>query len=477
MTLTRQVARNTSFHFIGKAIALLFNLLAFALIARYLGRFGFGEFTTIVAFLQFFAILTDFGLYVFFIQKCGLPGVNQEKILGSFLGLKLVLSIGILSMAPLIAFFIPQYSLAIKLGVILAAGSFVCGSLIQLLTGFFQVKMQMNKVMISEIIGKAILVLLVILSIYTKLNIWAFLVAMTLAGLTSFIILYRFAFKIMPIKWIFNWQEWKQIIKQSWPIGLSVVLTTIYFKGDTIILSLFRSQEEVGIYGVAYRILEALIMAPPIFMGLILPYLSRAWAEKKLKDFEKIFQKSFDFFAIIVWPLLIGTWLLASSLVTLLAGKDFGISAQPLRILMVAVCFIFLGTLTTYSVIAIEKYREMLKYYLIAAVFAAIGYLILIPRFSYFGAAWVTVLVECMVTLMAGWIVVQETKIKISWKVFQKSFYAAIIMGIALYLFNRLPLLILIVLGATTYFGFLYLFKGICKQTIQEILVFRKGNK
>ena len=82
MNLTGQIAKNTSFHLGGKIISLFLSLATFAFIARYLGQAGFGQFTTIMAYLQAFVIFSDLGLYMIFIQMLSQPGAD-EKILAS----------------------------------------------------------------------------------------------------------------------------------------------------------------------------------------------------------------------------------------------------------------------------------------------------------------------------------------------------------------------------------------------------------
>ncbi|MEK7167505.1 MAG: oligosaccharide flippase family protein, partial [Patescibacteria group bacterium] len=61
----------------------------------------------------------------------------------------------------------------------------------------------------------------------------------------------------------------------TWPIALSVAITLIYFRADTLIMSFFRSPEEVGLYGAAYRVLETMIQFPYLIMGSILPLLAK----------------------------------------------------------------------------------------------------------------------------------------------------------------------------------------------------------
>lgn len=470
MGLARPVAKNTSIHFIGKVISLFLMLASFALIARYLGQFGFGQFTTVMAYLQALAVFSDMGLYMIFITMLSQKSKDEKQLVGNFFTFRIIASIVVLFIGIVIAYFIPQYAYIIKLGIVITALSFLFGSLIQLFTGFFQKKLKMNYVVYAEIIGRACLVGLIALVIWLKLGLLSILSAVVISGLIIFLLLFMFVYKFVPVSLQFDFNLWRAILKKTWPVGLSIILTTIYFKGDTIILSLFRPFEEVGIYGASYRILEALIMFPPIFMGLVLAPLVSAWAEKDKDRFRRIFQKSFDFFIILIFPLVIGILFLAKPLMILIAGNEFAISAGPLKVLVFATAFIFLGSLTTYTIIAIEKQKIMLKFYLIAAVIAIIGYLIFIPRYSYWGAAYMTIAAELLVTAPGFFIIFKTTHIFPSFHIAGKVLLSSLIMGIVLYLFSGAHLLLLMLLSLIVYFVFLYVFGGISLKTIKEII-------
>ena len=58
-------------------------------------------------------------------------------------------------------------------------------------------------------------------------------------------------------------------------MGIAAILVMIYFKLDTVMLSFMKDQIDVGIYGLAYKILENLIFFPAMFVGLIMPLLSK----------------------------------------------------------------------------------------------------------------------------------------------------------------------------------------------------------
>ncbi|MDA2922495.1 flippase [Patescibacteria group bacterium AH-259-L07] len=470
MNLTRVIARNTSIHFVGKGISLFLMLASFALIARYLGQLGFGQFTTVMAYLQVFAIFSDMGLYMIFITMLSQKTEDETQLVGNFFTFRIIASIVVLLIGMVIAYFIPQYTYVIKLGIAVTALSFLFGSLIQLFTGFFQKKLKMTYVVYAEVIGRVCLVGLIIGIIWLKLGLLSILSAVVISGFIIFLLLFMFVYKFIPVSLQFDLSLWRTILKKTWPVGLSIILTTIYFKGDTIILSLFRPFEEVGIYGAAYRILEALIMFPPIFMGLVLAPLAHAWAKKDMSRFKRIYQKSFDFFIILILPLVVGTLFLAKPLMILIAGNEFAISAGPLKVLVFATAFIFLGSLTTYTIIALEKQKIMLKFYIVAAMIALVGYLIFIPKYSYWGAAYMTIIAEFLVTAPAIFIIWRTTRILPSFQIFIKALFASLIMGVALYLFSGAHLLLLILLSIIVYFVFLYVFGGLSLKTIKEIV-------
>ena len=64
MSLSRQIAHNTILQSVGKIIATILGVIAFSLMTRYLDTAGFGAYTTIASFLQFFGIMAGIALMV-----------------------------------------------------------------------------------------------------------------------------------------------------------------------------------------------------------------------------------------------------------------------------------------------------------------------------------------------------------------------------------------------------------------------------
>jgi O-antigen/teichoic acid export membrane protein len=243
----------------------------------------------------------------------------------------------------------------------------------------------------------------------------------------------------------------------------------VYFKADTIILSLFKSQADVGVYGAAYKVLEVLTTFPAMFAGLILPLLAGAWAAMDRERFSRVLGKAIDAMSMVALPLIVGTFFLAQPVMNLIA-PEFRDSGSLLQILIIATGIIFLGNIFGSAVVAVNRQRTMMWLYLLVAIISLTGYLVFIPRYSYFGAAWMTVVSESLVTISAALIVLVSTKTRLSLKVFGKSLIATAIMAASLQLLHSQHWVLMIGVGAAVYFAALYLFKAVSKETIKEVM-------
>ncbi|MFC1678404.1 flippase [Patescibacteria group bacterium] len=481
MQLSTKVAYNTIIQVISKVIATALGLIAIAFITRYLGQEGFGEYTTIMTFLSFFGIIADLGLTLVTVQMISRPDVDQNKILGNLLGLRLVSAIIFLGLAPLVVLFFP-YDPIIKIGIAITTLSFLFIALNQILVGLFQKNLRLDKVSIAEVAGRVILVAAVFLVIKYGYGLIGIMVATVLAGGVNFLLHYIFSRQFARITLLFDIKVWKKIISLSWPLALTIIFNLIYLKTDTLLLSLIKRPSEigliaeVGIYGAAYKVIDVLITFPFMFAGIILPILTARWALKDLDSFKTILQKSFDILIIIAIPLVIGTQLLAREVMVLVAGEEFAVSGPILQVLILAAFFIFLGNIFAHAIIAIDKQKKIIGAYCFTAITAVIGYFVVIPRFSYFGAAWVTIYSEAAIALASIFLIWKFTRFFPSLKILFKSAIASGVMAVAVYasyLAGLQNLGLVLSVSIITYFISLFALKGLTKEDI--LILFNKN--
>jgi O-antigen/teichoic acid export membrane protein len=237
----------------------------------------------------------------------------------------------------------------------------------------------------------------------------------------------------------------------------------------------------VGLYGAAYKIIDVLTTLPFMFAGLILPILTAAWLENDHRYFKKVLQKSFDCMAIIAIPLVIGAQFLGKPIMLFIAGRDFILAGDILKILIFAVAAIFLGTMFSHAVIALEKQKKMIGFYVFTSISSLLAYIFLIPKYSYLGAAAVTIYSEVLIAIFSAYCIFKYSRFFPQLGTLVKTLLAGIIMGVFIYVFPNYyqtslgGLILIIILASLIYFFFLYLLGGIKSEDLASI--FKKQTK
>lgn len=471
LSVSRKIALHTLWQVAGKVLGTFLGLLTIGVVTRYLGPEGFGRYTTVIAYLQLFGILVDFGLYMVLIKRISDPEANEEQLVNNIFTLRLISAVIFLGIAPIITLFIPSYPPIVRMGIALTSFSFLFITLIQLLTTVFQKHIATGKIAVAELIGRVVLLGATILFIVQGQNLLYLLLAVVLGSAINFAMVFAFVQTYVRLRLRFDWSVWKEVMWEAWPIALSISLNLIYFKADTFILSLFRPASEVGIYGAPYKVLEVLITFPTMFVGLVLPLLAKEYLSRHEDRFRSMLQQSFEVLAMFAVPLIAGGMVLAEPIMLLVGGEAFRASAPVLRLLIWPVGIIFCGTLFGHLIVVIQKQRQMLWGYLFVAVTSLLAYLILVPFYSYYGAAAVTIYSEFMVSSLVIFLVLKTTGVRFSMRPFFKIILSALGMAGALLLVPDAPLLLRMTMGVGAYAILLMLLGVISKQRL--LLIFK----
>jgi O-antigen/teichoic acid export membrane protein len=472
MAVARKIAYNVAVNSISKFLATVLALVSIGFITRYLGREGFGNYATVLAFLSFFAAVADLGLYHISTREISRHGADEEKIMGNIFSIRIIASLLIFVISPLIVMFFP-YPREVKESIIIVAASFFFSSAYQVLNGVFQKNLAMDRVSIAELIGKVVQTIFIILAV--KMN-WGFdwiVASLLFYMILTFLIVFIWSKKYIHIKLQFDFSYWKSFLKESVPMGITAVITFAYFKMDTIILSYIKSSADVGIYNVAYKVLENITFFPAMIAGLVLPLMSGTIFSDREK-FEDIANKTFKFFIVLIVPIVIATLFLSEGIINLIGGAGFAESAQILRILIFSLVFIFFGNyFNTILIVGNMQKKLMLVLSLTAALNISLN-LYFIPQFSYIASAYISVLTEMTVVALTFYLT--KKNIKYSPKLEKKSgiLFSAIIMTLFLFLLKGLNFFFLALGSVFVYFFFLWFFKTIKTSEIQS-LISKKG--
>ncbi len=180
------------------------------------------------------------------------------------------------------------------------------------------------------------------------------------------------------------------LLKKSAPYALVIFLMSIYTRIDVVMVErlLDNGETESGIYGAAYRLLDASNMIGFLFAGLLLPMFARMLKEKT--SVAPLVKMS----ALMIWSgaitLSVSIFFFQKEIVEILYIEATPYWGEVLGILMVSFIavsgtYIF-GTLLT----ANGSLKKMNVILVVAVVLNIVFNFILIPKYGALGAAWAT---------------------------------------------------------------------------------------
>jgi len=183
-----------------------------------------------------------------------------------------------------------------------------------------------------------------------------------------------------------------------------LLMFTIDNKIDTLMLGIIKGSDAVGIYGLAYRVYDVLILGAAFLMNALLPVFAR-WGDVEQwgSKLRQTYQKAFDILLVGGFLLAATVYWLAPVIIGLLTRQrfvEFAQAVEVMRLLTVAVFLAYLNHLTGYTIVALGKQRPYFLVALSALIFNVTANLVVIPRFSYYGAAVVTIFTEALVLLI-----------------------------------------------------------------------------
>lgn len=480
MSLTRRIAHNTMLQFASKVAGTLLGLFAVGIMTRYLGKAGFGYYSTIMGFLQFFGILVDLGLTLTTAQLLGQSRAqgrgadwDEETLFANILGLRTVSAVIFLGLAPLIVVFFP-YPPLVKMGIAVGTLSFFFMSLNQIFLGFYQTHLKMAAVSLAEVGNRLFLLAAIVAVAWMDLGLLAIMAAVVISNVIQFVILFLPARRLMKMRIALQPVVLRHIWGRTWPIALSIALNLLYLKTDILVLSIYRSPEEVGLYGAAYKVVDVLTTFPILFAGLLLPLLTNFWQSGDRTRFASLIQQGFDTMCIIAWPIMIGTLFVGHDVMALIAGEEFRASGLLLQLLVWASGILFFNAVFSHAIVAINRQKETIKAYAITAIVGVAGYFIFIRLYGALGAAAMTILTEGLVATLVFMAYVRFSDIKPSLRRWLPIFVSCAAMSAALVLTSNQSLLLRLPLAIIIYGLTMLLTGGISMPFLKELVSLRK---
>ncbi len=315
------------------------KLVSFLLLARYLGVSQFGKFSLVLAFVELFRVMADFGVDTAVIRRLTVSEEDQSKLVGSTITLKLILATASYFLTLLISFIL-RYPTDLVLLIALAAFALFASSSANALTTPFQAQLRMKQLVPAKISGGVFFVLAVVIGIQLGLSLIGFVAIWMGAEFVTLILTALIAKSWVPPKFSFNRKKLKSIFVEAIPLGISAILITAYFRLGTLILGWMVGYHAVGEYAVAYRITESFLILAVAIASSVYPIFSKIVESGDFQRFKRALVKVYGGSLLLGALFAIFITIFAAQILNVISPEFHG-SISPLILLTWGAVFMF----------------------------------------------------------------------------------------------------------------------------------------
>jgi O-antigen/teichoic acid export membrane protein len=386
------VFKNTFYQVAARIISSLAGFIITIIIANHFGVLGYGDFTKVTSFVAVFYLLVDFGLNAIFLQE-------EKHSFAQLFSLRIAMSFLFFIVCNLFTLLLPfspttgvGFSSAVKLSVFVFSFTIFTQSIIYSASFYSQKKLSYLYYLIGIIGGSIFNLVVVFIFGFLNFSIFYIFLSFLLSGAFSSLIFLGLV-KEKKFEFNLNASAYKSILLKSLPLGLMIIFNYIYFRVDTILLSLFSTSNAVGIYGLSYKFFDFLIAIPLFISNAVYPLLLSAKEDKA--GFNNLSKKYFIVFFLLSVVIAIPFWFI-SPLFSLIK-PEFGMSALPFRILLLSLPLFFLTSFLQWILIVLQKQKHLMYIYFLSLILNILLNIIFIPRYSYFASAYITIFSEGLV--------------------------------------------------------------------------------
>lgn len=238
-----------------------------------------------------YAILFNFSFILQVILDMGIQNFNNREIarhnqlLGKYLSrivpLKIMLGVFYLLICLMLAIAWGFEKEKLNMLLLLIFNQFLASFVMYLRTNISGLHLFKTDAVLS-VLDRLVLVLLGLIVLhhpqYSKVyNIYWFVIGQTIAYSVSFIVAFTTSLlKSRYFRPVFSFRIFRSIAKKSLPYALLILLMSLYFRTDTILLGKLLPNGDyfAGIYMQSFRLVDALLIFGFLFAGLLLPIFS-----------------------------------------------------------------------------------------------------------------------------------------------------------------------------------------------------------
>jgi O-antigen/teichoic acid export membrane protein/glycosyltransferase involved in cell wall biosynthesis len=345
----RHLVGNTLAQFATPGLRTLMGLVLAATLSRFLGVAGFGEYALVFAYVAVFTgVLTDWGLGTVCLREISQHPERRASLIGSCVALQA--SIAFASyVVMLLSLIVLPYPSAVRLAIALYGLTMLLTPL-DLLGLPFQAELRVVRLLPASLVATLVNFTLVMALVALR----GPLVILVGGSLVSILIQYAWVTHlglralggaIVPTR-----AHWHFMLKESWPLAVSTVVSTALQQAPLLALSLV-SLQAVGLFNAANKIMQQLFILPLAVRTTTFPLLAASWVRDRRRFVAQLDRLVRVSLLISIPGAILGIGI-ATPLMRMVFGPAFGSASVPFALLMAVFAIMFPGILLGEALIA-----------------------------------------------------------------------------------------------------------------------------
>jgi len=382
-----KILENIGWLFFDKILRMGVGLVVGIWVARYLGPEQFGVLSFSQAFVGLFAAIATMGVRDIVVRDIVRGPEHERLILGTAALIQIIGGlIAYLLACVFIVYLRPDDP--IVQGVVAILGSLMLYKASDIAVYWFEAKV-LSKYTVwvqngTFLVFSAIKVILILYQFPLISFAWAMLAESVVVALILLVVLGKRGPSIFCLR--FSAARAKGLLSDSWPLVVSALAVSIYFKVDQVMIGQMLGNEAVGVYSAAVRISELWYFIPVVVVGSVFPSIIEAKKRSDALYYARL-QSLFDVMSLMSVPIAIIMTIVAPFVIDVLYGSAYEKSDSVLIIHIWISIFVFLGVANSKWFLVEDLQRLMFVRAVLSAVINILLNYILIPKYGVEGAA------------------------------------------------------------------------------------------
>jgi O-antigen/teichoic acid export membrane protein len=428
--------------------------LTYILTARYFGPAEYGQYLSLLAFLNLVDLASDMTVMDITVREIS----KEPEEAGRWLvaGTLLRLTLAMVGVAAFAGYFYFTRRPAELLGsAVLAALCLPMGALRTPLA-LFRARMKMHYELGIVLATRALNLALFAGLMYFRGRMSQFFLAILVSRGLLAVLAWAATFTIFGVALTRARGCVRRLIHAAAPMGLSGLFVATQFKADILMLARVAGAAAAGLYGAVAQLPEYSLYLPVIISTPVLPVLSRLFAESEPEEFQRVYGRMVHSIALLAMPVAIPVILLPQSVVSLIFGAKYASVAPVLPLVMLSMVAIWISHATAITAVATGLQGHFIWIQSICvAIYLGLNWLLL-PRGGIMAAGAVRLLTTVIAPILTHVVVRKAAGFRFPSRALLQTVVAGLAMGAVILALARFPLPVACAAGFLAYVSALW---------------------